>query len=116
MLRLLLLGVVFWALTLAFPSITISGFWTIAGVIVLFSVFNLIYQLTLGIILLPFRIITFDFVSWVANTLIVYILANIFDNFTIAEGSFWWVLLFTGIYTLIRGIFSPSSNSNSNAR
>jgi len=111
-LRMLLLGIIFWALTLLFPSITISGFWTIAGVIFLFGVFNILYHITLGILLLPFRIITFDFVSWVANTLIVYLLANMFTNFIIAEGSFWWVLLFTGIYTFIRGIFTPSSSSS----
>lgn len=105
-LRTLFLGFVFWALTLAFPSIFIAGFWTIAGTVVLFSLFNIIYNFTIGILVLPLRIVTFDVVSWIANTGIVYVLADIFNKFTIVEGSFWWVFLFTGIYTFIRSIIS----------
>jgi len=100
--KLFLLGLGFWLLTLLFPAIDISGFWTIAGVIVLFGIFNLVYHLTLGIVLLPFRVLTFDFVSWLANVGILYILAAIFTNFTV--GGFFGVLLFAGLFTLVKGL------------
>jgi len=106
--RTLLLGLVFWVLTLVFPSINISGFWTIIGVVILFSVFNLIYHATLGVLLIALRVLTLDFVSWVVNIGLIYLLSNIFNHFTINGGSFWAVLLFTGIYTVIRAVFTPN--------
>lgn len=111
-LKTLVLGLVFWVLTLLFPSIDIYGFWTIIGTVFLFSVFNVIYQFTLGILLLPLRVLTLDFVSWVVNIGIVYLLANIFNKFTIADGSFWIVLLFTGIYTIVRAFILPKPEKN----
>lgn len=98
MIRVLLMGLVFWVLTLIFPGIDIHGFWTIIGSVVLFAVFNLVYHVTLGILLIPLRIMTLDIVSWFANIGIVYILASIFNKFTIDPSSFWQVLLFTAVF------------------
>lgn len=105
-LRTLFLGFLFWVLTLAFPAIYIAGFWTIVGSVVVFALFNIIYNLTIGILVLPLRIVTFDIISWLVNTGIVYLLADIFNNFTIEPNSFGWVFLFTGIYTLIKTLTS----------
>jgi len=110
MLRALLLGLIFWGLTFLFPSIEISGFWTIAGTIVLFVIFNIIYQ-SVGIIFLTAGVLMYLLVSWIASTLIMYLLANIFNKFIIADGSFLWVMLFTAIYTIIALILSPSKNA-----
>jgi len=107
MIKALLLGFIFWGLTFLFPSIEISGFWTIAGTIVLFSVFNLIYQ-SVGIFFLAFGIMMYLLASWIASTLIIYLLSNIFNKFIIAEDSFIWIMLFTAIYTVIALILSST--------
>lgn len=111
-LRTLFLGLVFWLLTLLFPSILITGFWTIIGSVVLFSIINLIYQFTLGILLIPLRVLTFDIVSWIVNLGIVYLLSGLFNNFNISEGSFWSVFWFTGLYTLIKTLTSSNSSDS----
>ena len=108
----LLLGLAFWGLTFLFPAISISGFWTIAGVIILFGFFNFLYKATIGQLLIPFRIISLGFLSLVINTGIVHLLAHWFNRFTIEPGSFWAVLLLTFLYTVVLTIFSGSSSSN----
>ncbi len=110
--RAILLGLAFWGLTFLFPAISISGFWTIAGVIILFAVFNFIYKATIGIILIPFRIITIGFLSLVINTGIVYLLAHLFNRFTIEPDSFLSVLLLTFLYTAAVTLLTPNSNSS----
>jgi len=105
--RALILGLIFWALTLLFPSIEISGFWTIAGTIILFALFNLMYQ-SLGIFFAAFGVGVYLIVSWIASTLIMYLLSNIFNKFIIADGSFLWVMLFTAIYSVIALFLNPS--------
>lgn len=109
MIKAILAGLAFWALTLLFPAISISGFWTIAGVVVLGG----IYQFTFGLLLIPFRILTLGFLGLLINTGFVYLLANWFNRFTIEPGHFWQVVLFTLCYTFATNIiYSGSSNSN----
>ena len=107
MFRAIVIGLIFWGLTLLFPSITISGFWTIAGTIILFAIFNAIYQGVVGKYFIHFGPWVYLFMSWIASTSIMYLLAEIFNKFTIADGSFWWVAFFTAIYSIIALIITP---------
>lgn len=100
MIRAIIAGLIFWALTLLFPTISIEGFWTIAGVIIIGALTNVIYKFTIGLLLLPFRWLTLGFLTLIINTGIIYLMSYWFPNFTIVEGTFWWTVLFTFLYTL----------------
>ena len=93
------LGIIFWALTLLFTPITLTGMWTIFGVVVFYSIFNLIYQLTLSLLLIPLRLLTLDLIQLVVNVVMIYLLENIFTTFIIAPGAFWSVLLLSICYS-----------------
>lgn len=112
MIRAIIAGLIFWALTLLFPTITITGFWTIAGVVIIGGLINIIYQLTFGLLLIPFRILTLGFLTLLVNTGVVYLLAHWFNNFTILPNTFWWTVLFTFCYTLATRLVYGGANSN----
>ena len=105
MIRILFLSLVFWLLTLAFPSINIVGFWTTIGVVFLYGIFNFIITLLSAPISLPLKIVTLNLFQIIINVGVLYLLAHIFNKFEIIDGAFWWVILFSFFYITVKAIF-----------
>lgn len=81
-------GLVFWVLTLLFPTISIEGFWTIAGVVIIGAFVNIVYQMTLGLLIIPFRILLLGLIGLIINTGIIYLMSIIFINLTLIPARF----------------------------
>ena len=117
MFKTLILGLLFWGLTFLFPPITLTGFWTTIGVVVLFSIFSHVSTFVEVPIIIALTVvgnvigfILGIFLSMVVSGLIMYLLSAIFTTFIIATGAFWSVFLFTLCYVAVKSIFFLNNN------
>ncbi|MEI6494969.1 MAG: phage holin family protein, partial [bacterium] len=85
------------------PSVTISGWQTLAMVTIGISLVNVLIKPVLHLIALPVTIITLGLFSLVINALLVLLVAKFVPGFQV--GGFWAALFFGILLSLISAAF-----------
>jgi len=99
LLRILVTGLVAFALSKVLDGIQIDSFLTAIVFALVLAVLNVLVKPLLIILTLPLTILTLGLFLFVVNTLVVLLAGKLIDGVSIA--SFWWGLLFALLLSLI---------------
>lgn len=99
LLRILVTGLVAFALSKVLSGIQIDSFLTAIVFAVVLAVLNVLVKPLLIILTLPLTILTLGLFLFVVNTLVVLLAGKLIDGVSIA--SFWWGLLFALLLSLV---------------
>src|SRR5690606_22229517 len=97
--RILVTGLVAFALSKVLSGIQIDSFLTAIVFALVLAVLNVLVKPLLIILTLPLTILTLGLFLFVVNTLVVLLAGKLIDGVSIA--SFWWGLLFALLLSLI---------------
>ncbi|HZG24778.1 MAG TPA: phage holin family protein [Chitinophagaceae bacterium] len=97
--RLIITGLVAFALAYILPGIAIDSLWTSIVLALVLALLNGILKPILVILTLPISLLTFGLFLFVINALIILLAGRFVDGFVV--NGFWWALLFSLLLSII---------------
>ena len=97
--RLIITGLVAFALAYILPGIAIDSLWTSIVLALVLALLNGILKPILVILTLPISLLTFWLFLFVINALIILLAGRFVDGFVV--NGFWWALLFSLLLSII---------------
>lgn len=104
LLRILITGLVAFALARFLKGIHVDTFWTAIVFAVILAILNVLVKPILILLTLPLTIVTLGLFLFVVNTLVVLLASKVVDGFRI--DNFWWGLLFALLLALITSVIT----------
>ena len=100
--RLIITGLVAFALAYILPGIAIDSLWTSIVLAFVLALLNGILKPILVILTLPISVLTFGLFLFVINAIIILLAGRFVDGFVV--NGFWWALLFSLLLSVITSV------------
>ncbi len=110
--EIIVMGLAVWLSAKLLPGVEVSGFWSAIVAAVLIALANATIGLLLRLFTFPINILTLGLMSFIITVLMVLLVSNIMDGFSVS--GFWTAAVFAIVLAVIKmifgGIFGDETN------